>query len=176
MKLIVGLGNPGTNYEKTRHNAGFMAIDKIGENFAFPVFTQNKKVNGLTSKGKIKRSSVVLLKPETFMNESGKSVASALSFYKIPVENLLVIHDDKDIPIGETKVQSGRGDAGHNGVKSIIEALGTKDFKRLRIGIQPQNEIILDTADFVLRRFSSDESKILNKVFQNIQKEIEEQV
>ena len=176
MKLIVGLGNPGDNYEKTRHNAGFMAIDKIAENFSFPNFTLNKKITGLTSKGKIGRTVVVLLKPTTFMNDSGSSVVAAMSFYKIPIENVLVIHDDKDIPIGQTKVQSDRGDAGHNGVKSIIAALGSKDFKRLRVGIQPENEIILDTADFVLRRFSSDENKILNKVFQNILKEVEEHV
>jgi PTH1 family peptidyl-tRNA hydrolase len=176
MHLIVGLGNPGESYEKTRHNAGFMALDKIRESFEFPEFTANKKVHGLVSKGKIGRSVAVLLKPETFMNDSGVSVQAAMTFYKVTPENLIVVHDDKDIPIGQTKVQSGRGDAGHNGVKSIIEHLGTKDFNRLRIGIEPGDEIILDTADFVLRRFSSDETKILNKVFLNVIKEVEEKV
>ena len=172
MKIIVGLGNPGINYEKTRHNAGFMALDKLTEKFEFPAFTENKKVFGLTSKGKIGRTGVIFLKPGTFMNESGVSVQAALNFYKAEFKDLVVIHDDKDIPIGETKVQSGRGDAGHNGVKSIIEKLGTNEFTRIRVGIEPGEEIILDTADFVLRRFSSGESKILKKVFENITEEI----
>lgn len=176
MKLVVGLGNPGASYEKTRHNVGFMALDKIKEHFNFPEFTMNKKVHGAISKGKIGKSVVVLLKPETFMNDSGNSVKAAMTFYKSSLEDILIIHDDKDIPIGETRVQNGRGDAGHNGVKSIIENLGTKEFSRLRIGIEPGSEIIMDTADFVLRRFSSDETKILNNVFPNVIKEVQEKV
>lgn len=172
MKIIVGLGNPGLTYEKTRHNAGFMAVDRLQSAFDLPVFSQNKKLHSAVSKGKIGRQVVILLKPDTFMNESGTAVDAALQFYKTTVENIVVIHDDKDILIGETRVQSGRGDAGHNGVKSIIEKLGTKDFYRLRVGIEPENEIILDTADFVLRRFSSDEMKKLSKVFDHVTEEI----
>ncbi|MFA6105710.1 MAG: aminoacyl-tRNA hydrolase [Patescibacteria group bacterium] len=174
MKIIVGLGNPGINYEKTRHNVGFMAIDRIQSAFDLPNFSVNKKLHAAVSKGKIGRTIVVLLKPETFMNDSGVSVAAALSFFKTTIDNLIVIHDDKDIVLGETRVQVGRGDAGHNGVKSIIEKIGTKDFRRLRIGIEPEDEIILDTADFVLRRFSSDETKKLNKVLDNVTVEIKE--
>jgi PTH1 family peptidyl-tRNA hydrolase len=172
MKLIVGLGNPGETYEKTRHNTGFMAVDYLQSAFDLPSFSMNKKLHGAVSKGKIGRTIVVLLKPETFMNDSGVSVAAAMQFFKVTPENLIVVHDDKDILLGETRVQSGRGDAGHNGVKSIIEEVGTKDFHRLRVGIEPENEIILDTADFVLRRFSSDEMKKLTKVFNNITGEI----
>lgn len=172
MKIIVGLGNPGTNYEKTRHNAGFMALDRLQTALELPAFAANKKLRGFVSKGKIGRSAIVLLKPETFMNESGLAVEAALKFFKATPKDLIVIHDDKDILLGETRVQAGRGDAGHNGVKSIIEKTETKDFPRIRIGIEPENEIILDTADFVLRRFSSDEMKKLTKVLDHVTEEI----
>lgn len=171
MKLIVGLGNPGSEYEKTRHNLGFMALDEIKSTYELPDFKINKKLQGEVSKGKINKSVVTLLKPTTFMNESGISVAAALSFLKISSKDLVVVHDDKDIPLGETRVQTGRGDAGHNGVKSIIEKIGGNEFTRIRIGIAPEKKIT-STADFVLHRLSAEEEKKLTTVFKNISEEI----
>lgn len=174
MKLIVGLGNPGKEYAQTRHNAGFLALDEIKEKYEFPEFSINKKLQGQMNKGKINKSVAVLLKPDTFMNNSGFSVQSALNFLKIKAEDLVVIHDDKDIPLGETRVQKGRGTAGHNGVRSIVEQVGSNDFIRIRIGIAPMNEKILDTPNFVLEKFTSEEKDMLKKVLKNVTDEIRE--
>lgn len=172
MKLIVGLGNPGKDYSHTRHNVGFMFLDKLQKNNEnFPEFTASKKLFGEQSKGKIKRTGVVLLKPDTFMNNSGQAVQAALNFYGLKPSDLIVIHDDKDIPLGETKVHQNRGSAGHNGVKSIVEQLGTQDFLRIRVGIAPAAKIN-DTSDFVLTDFSASEMNNLEKVFNNITAEI----
>lgn len=144
MKLIVGLGNPGSKYEKTRHNLGFMVIDFLIENEQF----DSKKVK--------------LIKPQTFMNNSGQAVKEITDYYKIDVKDIVVIHDDIDLPLGEIKIQQDRNSAGHKGVQSIIDALGTKDFIRVRIGIRPE-ELTLDTEKFVIQKFTPEEEKIVQE-------------
>ena len=181
MKLIIGLGNPEPEYQDTRHNTGFLAIDKIMSNFQFPISNFNKKINSLITKGKINGKRVVLAMPQTHMNNSGIAVRALLDFYKLKPENLIVIHDDKDIPLGETRVQTNRGPAGHNGVKSIIEHLGTQNFTRIRVGIGLSSPPARggargggsDTGNFVLGKFTAEEKKVLKKVIENVFKEVE---
>lgn len=172
MKLIVGLGNPGKEYETTRHNAGFLAVDKLSSKFSLPDFKVNKKIHGEVSKGKINSTVAVLLKPNTFMNNSGESVEAAMTFYKINPDDLIIIHDDKDIPLGETRVQINRGAAGHNGITSIIEKIGTKEFNRIRIGIAPTDKKIVSISNFVLATFSEDEKHQFTKVLDTVCSEV----
>lgn len=132
MKIIVGLGNPGSKYLFTRHNLGFMLIDAIAKEELF----QNKHKSHI-QKRKVEGEWVLLAKPQTFMNLSGKAVKEILDFYKAPLENLLVIHDDKDQMFGKIKFQKSRGDGGHNGVKSIHQELQSQDYCRLKMGVAP---------------------------------------
>ena len=132
MFLIVGLGNPGKEYENTRHNVGFMVADTIFKEYGFANFKD--KFDGLIAEGKIEGEKVYLLKPHTFMNLSGNSVIKAANFYKILPENIIVIHDDMDLPIGKIKAKIGGGSGGHNGIKSIDAAI-TPNYNRIRIGI-----------------------------------------
>jgi peptidyl-tRNA hydrolase, PTH1 family len=137
--VIVGLGNPGKEYEKTRHNAGREAAMLVARQNDFEEFLFNKTVKALVSKGKIKKEPSVLVLPETMMNLSGKAV---LAFVKTPraAKNLIVIHDDLDLPLGVTKMVFGRGSGGHKGVESIMRAIKTKDFARIRIGISGEGK------------------------------------
>lgn len=174
MKLIVGLGNPGKEYETTRHNAGWLALDHLKSILALPDFKEEKKFSAFISTGRNGKEKIVLVKPTTFMNESGMAVRALMDFYKITPADIIIVHDDKDIPIGETRVQTDRGPAGHNGVKSIIEHLGTKAFTRIRIGIAPtEPEKMGVTSHFVLHNFNPEEQRTLNTVWENINKEIE---
>lgn len=174
MKLIVGLGNPEKKYEYTRHNAGFLIIEQLISAYGFPEPKFDKKSNAVISKGEINKKRAVLAMPQTYMNHSGFSTRVLLDFYKLKPENLIIIHDDKDIVLGETRVQTNRGPAGHNGIKSIIEHLGTKDFTRIRVGVAPETpDNIKDTAGFVLGKFTAAEKKVLDGVIKNIQKELE---
>jgi peptidyl-tRNA hydrolase, PTH1 family len=173
MKLIVGLGNPGKRYEKTRHNAGFLLLDMIREHYEFEEWSLSKKFNAKISVGIIQEKKVMLAKPMTFMNASGQSVGLIAKYYKQTPADILVIHDDKDIHLGEIKSQTDRGHAGHNGIKSIIEHIGTKDFTRIRIGVAPEdNTRMKDTATYVLGRFGMFERRTLKAVGENIQKDI----
>lgn len=133
MWLLVGLGNPGDQYAKNRHNIGFMAIDAIADAYGFAAF--RAKFQGEVSEGRIDGEKVVLLKPQTYMNESGQSVGKAAKFYKIPPERVVVFHDELDLEPGKCRVKVGGGVAGHNGLKSIKAHLGTPDFMRVRLGI-----------------------------------------
>jgi peptidyl-tRNA hydrolase, PTH1 family len=162
MKLIVGLGNPGPEYSATRHNAGFLAVDIIAEKTG-AIFKLNKKFSAEIAEAKTGRKKIILAKPQTYMNESGKSVGAIAAFYKIKSTDVIVIHDDKDIALGIYKIQQNRSSAGHNGVQSIIDHMGTQDFLRLRLGIKPERQIS-DTADFVLGRLSKSEKNILVKI------------
>ncbi|MFH1188121.1 MAG: aminoacyl-tRNA hydrolase [bacterium] len=190
MKLIVGLGNPGKKYEKTRHNAGFMALDRMAPDFKFvKKFNAEILIRGhaavlcgeTAAEQKQKgarhpapyspveptraQDKTILAKPQTFMNLSGQSVSAIMSFYKINPEDLVVIHDDLDIELGEFKIQKNRSSAGHNGVQSIIDSLGTKDFTRVRIGIKnSKSEINLSAEKFVLDKFNKDELEIIGEV------------
>ncbi|MCD6232889.1 aminoacyl-tRNA hydrolase [bacterium] len=165
MFLIVGLGNPGKEYRKTRHNVGFLVLSKFHKKNNFSKFILSKKHNCLLSKGEVLEKQILLAKPQTFMNNSGKAIKSILQYTKTPLTNLIIVHDDIDLPLGKIKISKNRGSAGHKGVQSIIDNLGTKDFTRIRIGIAPPKKI--ERIDkFVLENFSNKEKKILNKTIE----------
>ena len=157
MKLIVGLGNPGKKYEKTRHNVGFLVINELQKqlaSFGVNPWELSKKFNG---------EKIILAKPMTFMNKSGEAVQNIGHYYKMHQKDIIVVHDDKDIMLGEIKIQENRGPAGHNGIKSIIEFIGTQDFTRVRIGIASENKNKMkDIPKFVLDKFGILEKKKLN--------------
>ena len=132
MFLLVGLGNPGKEYAATRHNIGFMAIDEIADSYGFKSATA--KFHGLLQTGQIVGNKVVTLKPTTFMNRSGVAVSEAAKFYKIPLQNIIVIHDEIDLDLGRIRVKSGGGAGGHNGLRDIDSRIG-KDYKRVRVGV-----------------------------------------
>lgn len=159
--LLVGLGNPGTQYEHTRHNAGFMLADRLRDTYGFPNWKSQSE--GLASKGRIGPHEVVLLKPQTFMNLSGPCVQAVARFYKIPPAQVLVLHDELDVALGKVKHKLGGGDAGHNGLKSITRALGGAPYPRLRIGIgRPPHAGMVES--YVLQPFLPDEQKLLDDV------------
>jgi len=164
MILIVGLGNPGKKLQKTRHNLGFQAVDEFKRKNNLPDFRLKKKLNSLITEGKFDNRKVILAKPQTFMNNSGFAVKSLIHFYKIKPQNVVVIHDDIDLPLGKIKIVKNRGSAGHKGVESIIGALRTKDFVRFRLGIQPKNGKPKKVENFVLQNFSKKEEKIIKKI------------
>ncbi|MDD2319800.1 MAG: aminoacyl-tRNA hydrolase [Geobacteraceae bacterium] len=153
VKLIVGLGNPGSRYQWTRHNAGFMVLDRLSPQAGISI--AKKSFSGFSGEGFWHGQSLILLKPQTFMNLSGRSVAEAVRFHKIPSEDIIVVHDDLDIPFGRVRLKKGGGHGGHNGLRSIVAALGSGDFNRLRIGIgRPLHG---DVVDYVLNPFSAAE-------------------
>jgi len=166
--IIVGLGNPGKKYEKTRHNIGFEAINYLIKKFNASDFRLSKKFFGLISKSKDNK--IIFLLPQTYMNNSGKSVKTAIQYYKEKPENLIIIHDDIDLIFGNFKISQNRGSAGHKGVQSIIDSLDSKNFTRIRIGILPKNKTKqeIDTKKFVLQKFSIDEQKQLPEIFEKI--------
>jgi PTH1 family peptidyl-tRNA hydrolase len=155
VKLIVGLGNPGSRYLWTRHNAGFMVLDTLSHQTGIALI--GKKFSALSGEGLWAGHSLIFLKPQTFMNLSGRSVSGAAGFYKIFPEEIVVVHDDLDIPFGRIRIKKGGGHGGHNGLRSIISLLGTRDFNRLRIGIgRPAHG---DVVDYVLNPFSGSEMR-----------------
>lgn len=164
MKLIVGLGNPGKEYEKTRHNIGFRTLDAFAERHQFSF--SKMKMNGVYAEGILKGEKVVLLKPQKYMNLSGEVVSEWLKFYKIPVEDLLVISDDLDLPLGKYKLKQRGSCGGHNGLRNIELQVGTQEYKRLKIGIS--NNKTIETADYVLGKFNQEEQKILDMQMEQI--------
>lgn len=166
MKLIVGLGNPGVRYEKTRHNAGFMVLDRLARMAGNPVFKE--KFEGKYAKLKIHGEDVILLKPETFMNNSGFSVRACMDFFKIDPKDLLIIYDDLDTPVGSIRLKSKGSAGGHNGLKSVISCVLTSDFDRIRVGIgrDPKIRII----DYVLTRFRPEEQEDLDEAIERAAK------
>lgn len=167
MILIVGLGNPGKKYQKTRHNLGFLTIDEFRRKNNFPKFKFSKKFKAEISEGIFNRKNIILTKPQTFMNLSGKAVKPLTNFYKTTRSVLVVIHDDIDLPLGKIKIVKNRGAAGHKGVESIIKELGTRNFVRFRIGIQPQTGKPKNPEKFVLQKFNKEEEKIIKEVIKN---------
>lgn len=159
MKIIVGLGNPGSEYERTRHNTGFMVVDRLAQKYNIEV--KKEKSKALFGTGEINGEKVIIVKPQTFMNLSGEAVRGIMDFYKESIENLLIIFDDIDLELGNIRIKE-RGSAGtHNGMKSIVQNLGTVDFKRVKVGIgKPKPNI--DLVNHVLGKFSDEEFKILN--------------
>ena len=167
MFLIVGLGNPGTEYAGTRHNVGFDCVDVLADKFGFAPF--RSKFDGLIAEGKINGEKVYLLKPHTYMNLSGNSVVKAANFYKILPQNIVVIHDDMDLKIGDMRQKIGGGSGGHNGIKSIDSAVGN-GYRRVRIGIgHPRDfELPMDPADWVLGRFGAVQMEIIKNAIDQI--------
>ena len=160
--LIVGLGNPGREYRKTRHNAGFMVLDRLAERLgeSFSRF----EMRALVTKSLYLQNRIILAKPQTFMNESGQSVGGLIRFYKVPVSNLMVIYDDVDLPLGTIRIRPGGGSAGQKGMNSIIQKLGVDDFPRMRIGIgRPPGR--MEAAGYVLQEFSNHENVLLPDIF-----------
>ncbi len=156
MKLIVGLGNPGPTYKNNRHNIGFMSVDKLLQDLSAADISNKKFMGELYKAGDL-----LLLKPQTFMNLSGKSVQAVASFYKINPDNILVIHDEIDLPFGAVRIKKGGGNGGHNGLKSI-DALITKEYNRLRLGVgKPERKEMV--ASYVLSDFSKEEQPQLEK-------------
>jgi PTH1 family peptidyl-tRNA hydrolase len=182
MKLVVGLGNPGEKYENTRHNIGFEVANRLAE----AAWKINKKFNAEISEGKIGREKIIFLKPQTFMNNSGRAVAAAAGFYKIKPADILVIHDDIDLPLGKIRIKKDGSSGGHRGIESIIAALGSENFLRLKIGLRPglrprgaqapeggphgpegvapeARPKNFDAAKFVLKKFSKKEKKTVEE-------------
>jgi PTH1 family peptidyl-tRNA hydrolase len=164
MKLIVGLGNPGEKYHHTRHNAGFLALDHYLASTGAAISWDNNFDSHIASLD-IGGDKILFIKPQTFMNESGRAVADALNFYKVSIaENLLVIHDDVDLPLGTVRETNSSSSAGHNGVSSIIEALSSQNFYRLRIGVETREvRALMPTDAFVLANFTAEELDRLQK-------------
>jgi peptidyl-tRNA hydrolase, PTH1 family len=173
--LIAGLGNPGKEYEKTRHNSGFMMTDhffeKFRREFGFSDWEEKKKLKALVSIGKTNDQKIILLKPQTFMNLSGEAVSAAVQFYKISPEEIIVLHDEIDLPLGEYRFSVDSSSAGHKGAQNIIDTLGTQKFKRLRIGVDNRGEKKIETEKYVLGKFSPGELKIITEVFSESSKE-----
>ena len=153
-QLVAGLGNPGGQYATTRHNVGWLVIDELVRRHGG---TYRGKFSGQLSEVRVEGRRVALLKPETYMNDSGRSIAAAASFFKAPSDSLIVVHDDVDLEEGRLQARDGGGLAGHNGLRSIADALGTRDFLRLRIGVgRPERGDPRPVADYVLSPFSPD--------------------
>lgn len=162
MRLVVGLGNPGKEYENTRHNIGYMFLDYITNKHDFKF---NKKFNAMEYETNINGEKILYIKPLTFMNLSGESIIKYVNFYKLNSEDVLVIQDDLDMEMGRYKLMFNHGDGGHNGIKNIILNLGSREFLRLKIGISKAN---IDTKDYVLGKFNKDEINILNETFNKL--------
>jgi len=158
--VIAGLGNPGPKYQWTRHNAGFLFLERLA--FLENISITRKSFSGLTGEWNYHGTRLILLKPQTFMNLSGQAVMQALQFYKLPMSHLIVVHDELDIPFGAVRLKLGGGHGGHNGLRSIMEQLGKGDFTRLRIGIgKPLHG---DTSSYVLGNILPAEMEILPRI------------
>ncbi len=167
MYLIVGLGNPGKKYARTRHNAGWLILD-----YAYKAkWQKSKSASAAYCQTKIAGQPVELFRPLTFMNNSGQSVAIAAKKHHLAPTHIIVVHDDKDVPLGQIKIQTNRGDAGHNGVKSIIAHLKTRSFVRIRVGIRPLND--LPAGQLVLKNFSAADLKVIKALGSKIKEAIE---
>jgi PTH1 family peptidyl-tRNA hydrolase len=165
IKLIVGLGNPGQQYEKTRHNAGFLFLDSLAKDLGCD-WSNQSKFQGLFAECSIAQAKVILLKPDTFMNRSGQAVGKVCRYYKLLPEEILVVHDELDFNPGVVKLKKDGGHAGHNGLRDIIAHLGSKDFYRLRVGIgRPASG--KSVADFVLCAPTRDELHLIENVFES---------
>ena len=161
MKIIAGLGNPGQKYDKTKHNTGFMTMDHYLDEKGLSL--DKDKFEGLWTKQKINGEDVILLEPQTYMNESGRSVSQVANFFKVDPEDILIIQDDMDTPIGKIRIRANGKSGGHNGIKSIIRDLGTEKFNRLKIGIRhPKNATVVS---WVLTPFNDEQQKLMDDAF-----------
>ena len=161
MKIIAGLGNPGQKYDKTKHNTGFMTMDHYLDEKDLSL--DKDKFEGHWTKQKINGEDVILLEPQTYMNESGRSVSQVANFFKVDPEDILIIQDDMDMPIGKIRIRANGKSGGHNGIKSIISDLGTEKFNRLKIGIRhPKNATVVS---WVLTPFNDEQQKLMDDAF-----------
>ena len=164
MKLIVGLGNPGKEYDKTRHNIGFMCINKIAD--YFDVAFNSNKFNGLYTEFKYNGEKIILLKPQKYMNLSGEVIRDFVNFFKINVDDILIICDDLDTEVGKYRLRYKGSSGGHNGLKDIEKHLSTINYKRIKVGISNNKEI--DTKDYVLGKFSKHDIELINPIIENM--------
>ena len=171
MYLIVGLGNPGKEYENTRHNMGFKVLNKLSKKYNIPI--TKSKFNGKYGTGIIENEKVILLEPQTYMNLSGEAIKPMLDFYKVDYSNLLVIYDDIDVEPGKVKIRTKGGPGTHNGMKSVVKEIGTEEFPRIRVGIG-QPIIKLAMIDYVIGYVPEKELTILEEGIEKAEKAIEE--
>ena len=162
--LVVGLGNPGEQYENTRHNVGFRVADELAGRADIPI--QRLRFRALTNTTELGGEKVLLLKPVTYMNLSGEAVGEAARFYKVPPERVLVVSDDVSLPVGKIRVRRGGSAGGHNGLKSIIQHLGTDQFPRIKIGVGQKPHPDYDMADWVLGKFTGEDKKTVDTAVQ----------
>lgn len=165
--LIVGLGNPGKEYDGTRHNIGFACVDSFAEKNSFDPWIEKKDLKCQLTHSMMNETRVILCKPQTFMNLSGEAVQAVAHFYKIQPDGIVVVHDELDVNFGQVRTRVGGSSAGHNGVKSVTEHLG-EDYGRVRIGIGPKTPEQIDSADFVLQKFSEKEQASLPKLTREV--------
>jgi PTH1 family peptidyl-tRNA hydrolase len=169
--LVLGLGNPGPEYELTRHNAGFLAVDTLAEKHRVPM--DRHEYHSILGKGRVAGCEAVLAKPLTFMNESGRAARRLLQVLDLPPERMIVVYDEMDFPLGKVKRKFGGGGAGHNGIGSILDRLGTDQFHRVRIGVgRPDRR--KNNVDYLLTRFTDDELTELNPILEDAVNRIEE--
>ncbi len=171
MKMLVGLGNPGIRYETTRHNIGFIIVDYLAEEFGVNI--DKKKYNSLFCETHYEGEKVIIVKPQTFMNLSGLAVNSLSSFFKIAPKDIIVVHDDLDIDLGRIRFRPGGGAGGHNGIKNIIEELGTRKFNRLKIGIGKPPEV-MESISYVLGTFCENEWEDITRIFPTLVKALKD--
>lgn len=170
MNLIIGLGNPGPQYQNTRHNFGFMAVDAIAGTFQIPV--KNIGCKAVWGRGRIGGTDVVLAKPQTYMNLSGMSALDLTTHFGIPQKDVIVIYDDMDLPLGKLRIRPRGGAGTHNGMKSVIYQLGSEEFPRIRLGIGTPPEG-MDAAGFVLSHFAPEEAKLASEVLKRVCEAVE---
>lgn len=170
MKIVIGLGNPGEEYKFTRHNAGFIMLDKFAEknNMVF----DKKKFKSLIAEKNINGEKVILMKPQTFMNLSGEAVSEIKNFYKINIEDMIVIYDDIDLPIGKVRYREKGSSGTHNGMRNIMQHLKDENLKRIKIGINGDRNPKMNLADYVLQNFKSDEIEILDNIYTEVEEKI----
>lgn len=163
--LVVGLGNPGSQYEATRHNVGFRAVDALAKEAGVKI--DRAKFQALTAQATVGSVRVLLMKPQTYMNLSGVAVKQAADFYKVPPERVLVLFDDIDLDVGRLRIRRNGSAGGHNGIKSIISSLGSQEFPRIKIGVGAKPHPDYDLADWVLSRFTLAEQKLLDPAIEH---------
>lgn len=171
MKMIVGLGNPGKQYELTRHNVGFLCLDKLQERYNL-MFKFESSFNAMVATANIGGEKCVFVKPQTYMNLSGEAVGKILKYYKVEIQDMLVIYDDMDLPFGSLRLREKGSAGGHNGIKNIIAHLSTQEFKRIRVGISGHANI--EAKDYVLGRFSKEEQASLAIVEERVSYAVED--
>jgi PTH1 family peptidyl-tRNA hydrolase len=172
LSLIVGLGNPGRQYAKTRHNAGFMVVEKLAQEWRTG-WTAEKKFRARVARAERGEQKLLLCQPETFMNSSGEAVGLLREFYQVPPKKLLVIVDDADLPFGEIRLRQRGSSGGHHGLESISQHLGTQDFPRLRVGIGREDPSLREITDYVLAQFGAADAELLEKVLQRACDQVE---